>query len=111
MPHFFSIATGRLITVQARVVRKTNFPTAHAVKIKCRSEEALYPREFSDSLVFTSDKGEAIHYQRWRESRFDKTAVAVGLDGVQPHDLRRILTTHYECVWTVRRIKNWLRFE
>jgi len=110
VPHFFSIATGRLITVQARVVRKTNFPTAHAVKIKGRSEEALYPREFSDSLVFTSDKGEAIHYQRWRESRFDKTAVAVGLDGVQPHDLRRILTTHYECVWTVRRIQNWSRF-
>ena len=111
MPHFFSIATGRLITVQARVGREATFPTAHAVKIKGRSEEALYPREFSDSLVFTSDKGEAIHYQRWRESRFDKTAVAVGLDGVQPHDLRRILTTHYECVWTVRRIKDWFRFE
>ena len=89
MPHFFSIATGRLITVQARVARKATFPTAHAVKIKGRSEEAPYPREFSDSLVFTSHKGKAIHYQRWRESRFDKAAVAVGLDGVQPHDLRR----------------------
>ena len=192
MPHFFSIATGRLITVQARVARKATFPTAHAVKIKGRSEEALYPREFSDSLVFTSDKGEAIHYQRWRETHFNKAAVAVGLDGVQPHDLRRTYAalsiqagvgpkalqtamghsdirltmdiyaslfeegrddhasrlldaaeeafsknvrkmypcsrktsqkrgaaseirtggpTHYECVWTMRRIKDWLRFE
>ena len=111
MPHFFSIATGGRITVQARVARKTNFPTAHAVKIKGCSEEVLYRCKFSDSLVFTDGKGKAIDYQRWRESRFDKTAVAVGLDGVQPHDLRRILTTHYECVRTMSRIKDWSRFE
>ena len=51
--------------------------------------EALYPCEFSDSLLFTSATGKAIHYQRWRETHFNKAAVAVGLDGVQPHDLRR----------------------
>ena len=51
--------------------------------------EALYPCEFSDSLLFTSAKGKAIHYQRWRETHFDKAAAAVGLTGLTPHDLRR----------------------
>lgn len=97
--------------MQGSVARKTTFPTAHAVKIKGCSEEVLYRCKFSDSLVFTNAKGKAIDYQRWRESRFDKTAVAVGLDGVQPHDLRRIRTTHYECVRTMSRIKDWSRFE
>ena len=51
--------------------------------------EAFYPCESSDSLLFTSAKGKAIHYQRWRETHFDKAVTAAGLKGLTPHDLRR----------------------
>lgn len=49
---------------------------------------ALMAGKGADDLLFTSPRGEVLRVHGFRRRRFDRAAVAVGLAGLVPHELR-----------------------